>query len=496
MFRKILIANRGEIAVRVIRAARELGIRSVAVYSEADSESLPVKLADEAVCIGPPPTQESYLHIPRIISACQIANVDAVHPGYGFLSENFRFAEACEATGFRFIGPPPEVIRRMGDKSSAKAAMRAAGVPVIPGSEGPVASPEEALRLAGEVGYPILLKAREGGGGKGMRIAREPASIAAAYETAAAEARAAFGNSELYLEKLIERPRHIEVQLAGDARGRVAHFWERDCSIQRRHQKLIEEAPSPALDSAARRELGRVAAKGAAQIGYRSLGTMEFLLDEQGRVYFMEMNTRLQVEHGVTEEVTGVDLVKLQILLAMDEPLPMKQSEIRLQGHAIECRINAEDPAANFRGRPGTVSEFYPPGGPGVRMDTHLYAGYIVPPHYDSLIGKIVARAGTRAEAIERMKRALSELVIEGVTTTAPFHAGVMEDASFRAGHCDTSFVESYLERAQAALARETVTPPVREEPAIAQEPAIVPEAVTTPASGSANEGPSSAPPS
>jgi acetyl-CoA carboxylase biotin carboxylase subunit len=451
MFRKILIANRGEIAVRVIRAARELGIRSVAVFSEADRESLPVKLADEAVCIGPPPSQESYLNIARIISACEIAGVDAVHPGYGFLSENFRFAEACEATGFTFIGPPPEVIRQMGDKSAAKAAMRAAGVPVTPGSDGPVASVEEARTLAEQIGYPVLLKARLGGGGKGMRVVREPGGLAAAYEMAAAEALSAFGDGDLYLEKLIVAPRHIEVQLAGDSHGRVVHFWERDCSVQRRHQKLIEEAPSPALDPAGRRQLGALAVRGAEEIGYRSLGTMEFLLDRDGSFYFMEMNTRLQVEHGVTEEVTGFDLVKLQILLAMGAPLPMHQARVRLSGHAIECRINAEDPEAGFRGCPGTVSYFYPPGGPGVRMDTHVYPGYAIPPNYDSLIGKIVARGKDRAEAIVRMKRALEELVVEGVATTAGFHSKVLDDEAFRRGAYDTGFVEGFLERALPA---------------------------------------------
>ncbi|MFH1144491.1 MAG: acetyl-CoA carboxylase biotin carboxylase subunit [Candidatus Eisenbacteria bacterium] len=447
MFRKILIANRGEIAVRVIRAARELGMTAVAVYSEADRESLHVKLADEAVCIGPPPSQESYLNIARIISACEIANVDAVHPGYGFLSENFRFAEACEATGFTFIGPPPEVIRRMGDKSAAKTAMRAAGVPVIPGSEDALASIEEAQRMAEQIGFPVLLKARQGGGGKGMRVVREPGGVASAYEMASAEALASFGNGELYLEKLIEEPRHIEVQLAGDSRGRVVHFFERDCSVQRRHQKLIEEAPSPALDEATRVELGRLAVRGAEEIGYQSLGTMEFLLDARGSFYFMEMNTRLQVEHGVTEEVTGLDLVKLQILIAAGRPLPLTQSRIRLTGHAIECRINAEDPANGFRGCPGTVSFFHSPGGPGIRVDSHLYTGYAIPPHYDSLIGKIVARGQTREEAIGRMKRALEELIVEGVSTTAHFHAKVMEDETFGRGGYNTSFAERFLER-------------------------------------------------
>ncbi|MCK4412135.1 MAG: acetyl-CoA carboxylase biotin carboxylase subunit [Candidatus Eisenbacteria sp.] len=453
MFRKILIANRGEIAVRIIRAAREMDIATVAVYSEADRESLHVKLADEAVCIGPPPSQQSYLNVSHIISACEIADVDAVHPGYGFLAENYRFAEACEASGFTFIGPPPKVIQQMGDKSAAKAAMRAAGVPVTPGSEGVVADVAEAQRFADEIGYPVLLKAREGGGGKGMRVVAEPAGLSSAFEMAAAEAQAAFGNGDLYLEKLIIDPRHIEVQLAGDAHGAVVHFWERDCSVQRRHQKLIEEAPSPALDEATRRMLGETATRGAREVGYRSLGTMEFLLDDEGQFYFMEMNTRLQVEHGVTEEVTGEDLVKLQIRLAQGEPLPKAQEEIRLAGHAIECRINAEDPAAGFRAAPGPVDYFYSPGGPGVRVDTHLYPGYSIPPHYDSLIAKIVTRGCDRNEAIARMRRALSELVVEGVATTAGFHQVVMADESFCRGVYNTGFLAAFLERAASSVA-------------------------------------------
>jgi acetyl-CoA carboxylase biotin carboxylase subunit len=457
MFRKILVANRGEIAVRVIRAARELGIATVAVYSDADRESLHVKLADEAVCIGPPPSQLSYLSISNIISACEISDADAIHPGYGFLAENSRFAEACEGTGIVFIGPTSEAIRSMGDKAAAKAAMRAAGVPVTPGSDGVVATVDEALVIAKEMGYPVLLKAREGGGGKGMRVAQEPDALAAAFQMAAAEAQAAFGNGELYLEKYIVNPRHIEIQLAGDAAGRVVHFGERDCSIQRRHQKLVEECPSPALDDALRRQLGEAAARGAARIGYRSLGTMEFLLDADGHAYFMEMNTRLQVEHGVTEEVTGTDLVKLQILLALGERLPMRQEDIRMSGHAIECRINAEDPLKDFRPSPGEVTYFYPPGGPGVRVDTHVYPGYVIPPYYDSLMGKIVAVDRTRPAAIARMRRALDELVIEGVETTAPFHRQVMVDETFQAGTYDTSFAERVVAKlvAQAASERE-----------------------------------------
>ncbi|MBM3318193.1 MAG: acetyl-CoA carboxylase biotin carboxylase subunit [Candidatus Eisenbacteria bacterium] len=445
MFRKILVANRGEIAVRVIRAAHELGIATVAAYSDADRESLAVKLADEAICIGPAPSKSSYLNISSIISACQIADADALHPGYGFLSENHRFAEACGETGIVFIGPPAEAIRCMGDKSAAKAAMRAAGVPVTPGSEGVVGSVDEALAVAADLGYPVLLKAREGGGGKGMRVVAEPEGLASAFEMASAEALASFGNADLYLEKYILRPRHIEIQLAGDAAGRVVHFGERDCSVQRRHQKLVEEAPSPAMTEALRRELGEAAVRGAAGIGYRSLGTMEFLLDAEGHAYFMEMNTRLQVEHGVTEEVTGIDLVKLQILLALGHGLPMRQEEIRLSGHAIECRINAEDPLRDFRPSPGEVTYFYPPGGPGVRVDTHVYPGYVIPPFYDSLLAKIIATERTRDAALARMRRALDELVVEGVATTAPFHRQVLEDPVFRGGAYDTGLAEQVV---------------------------------------------------
>jgi len=455
MFHKILVANRGEIAVRIIRAAREMGIGTVAVFSEADRESLHVKLADEGVCIGPPPSTESYLSIPRVISACEVSNADAVHPGYGFLAENYRFAEACEGTGIVFIGPSADSIRRMGDKAAAKAAMRAAGVPTIPGSEGVLPTAEAALAEARAIGLPVLLKAKEGGGGKGMRVVREPDELAGAYATASAEAQAAFGNGELYLEKLIVNPRHIEVQLAGDARGHVVHFYERDCSVQRRHQKLIEESPSPVLKPALRRRLGEAAVKGATRIGYRSLGTMEFLLDADGHFYFMEMNTRLQVEHGVTELVTGEDLVKLQIRLAAGEALGVKQSEIVLTGHAIECRINAEDPRVGFRPSPGTASYFYPPGGPGVRMDTHVYPGYAIPPQYDSLIGKIVAHGRSREEAIARMRRALDELVVEGVATTAPFHREVMRDPAFLAGEYDTGFAEKIVARLVEEAKRE-----------------------------------------
>ncbi|MBD3236826.1 MAG: acetyl-CoA carboxylase biotin carboxylase subunit [Candidatus Eisenbacteria bacterium] len=468
MFRRILIANRGEIAVRIIRAARELGIRTVAVYSEADRESLPVRLADEAVCIGPARSQDSYLSIPSIISACRVAGADAVHPGYGFLAENYRFAEACEGSGITFIGPPAEVIRRMGDKAAAKEAMRAAGVPVTPGSDGVVADLKTARREAERCGYPVLLKAREGGGGKGMRVVRAADGLAGAFETATAEARAAFGNGELYLEKFIVDPRHIEVQLAGDAQGNVAHFFERDCSIQRRHQKLVEESPSPALDAETRQRIGAQAVRGAAEIGYRSLGTMEFLLSSEGEFYFMEMNTRLQVEHCVSEEVTGWDLVKLQIALAADDPLPVRQSEIEQRGHAIECRINAEDPLRGFTPSPGRVAYFHPPGGPGVRLDTHVYSGYQIPPYYDSLIGKLIAVGRTRPEALARMRGALAELLVEGVATTAPFHDRVMRDAHFVRGVYDTGSAERIVAElaAEAHAAERSAIHAPEEQPA------------------------------
>ncbi|MCK4303187.1 MAG: acetyl-CoA carboxylase biotin carboxylase subunit [Candidatus Eisenbacteria sp.] len=452
MFRKILVANRGEVAVRILRAAREMGIKTVAIYSEADRDSLHVKLADEAVCVGPASSQQSYLNISGIISACEIANADALHPGYGFLAEDYRFAEACEESGIVFIGPTSRAIRRMGDKTAARAAMKLAGLTVTPGSDGVVSSVGEALELGGAIGYPLLLKAKQGGGGKGMRLVWGPDEVETAFRIAGAEANAAFGCGDLYLEKFITRPRHIEVQLAGDTTGRVVHFFERDCSVQRRHQKLVEESPSPALDEATRRKLGAQAVRGAAHVGYSSLGTMEFLLDEDGSFYFMEMNTRLQVEHPVTEEVTGWDLVKLQIELAAGEPLPMRQEEIRLNGAALECRINAEDPAKGFRPCPGEITYFYQPGGGGVRMDTHIYPGYRIPPFYDSLLGKLIAHGRSRREVIARMERALDELVLDGVSTTVPFHKRVLKDARFLRGNYNTGFVELLLgeERGQA----------------------------------------------
>jgi acetyl-CoA carboxylase, biotin carboxylase subunit len=445
MFKKILVANRGEIAVRVIRSARELGISTVAVFSEPDRDSLHVKMADEAICIGPASSAGSYLNITRLISACEIVNADAVHPGYGFLSESSRFAAACEDSGLTFIGPPSQVIRKVGDKSAAKDSMKSAGVPVIPGSDGPVATPAEARRLADEIGYPVLLKAREGGGGKGMRMVYSGDDVVSAFQMASGEALAAFGNGDLYLEKFINNPRHIEIQFAGDKYGNVVHFFERDCSVQRRHQKLIEESPSPALTQERRVALGAHAVSGAKMIGYQNAGTMEFLLDETGQFYFMEVNARLQVEHPVTELVTGWDLVKLQIELAGGAKMPISQEEIPLNGWAMECRINAEDVEHNFRPCPGTVSHFHAPGGFGVRMDTHVYSDYQISPYYDSLLGKLIVHGRTREEAINRMSRALSELLIEGVKTTVPFHQIVMEDPVFRSGDFNTSYVETLL---------------------------------------------------
>lgn len=443
MFQKILIANRGEIAVRVIRAARELGVATVAVYSEADRESLHVKLADEAVCIGPPKSADSYLAIPRILAAADITKAEAIHPGYGFLSEKAHFAEACESSGFRFIGPPAEAIRVMGDKSVAKSTMKRAGVPTLPGSEGVVESIEQGVALAEATGYPVILKAKDGGGGKGMRVVRDAAELARAFPMAQAEAAAAFSSSALYLEKFLERPRHVEIQILADAHGQVVHLYERDCSVQRRHQKLIEEAPAPGLDPKIRAQMGETACRGAAEIGYRGVGTMEFLLDEDGSFYFMEMNTRLQVEHPVTEMILGLDLVKLQLRVAAGEPIPFTQDDVRPAGHAIECRINAEAPELGFRPSPGRIESLHFAGGPGVRVDSHIYAGYVIPPHYDSMIGKIITHGCDRAEAIERMRRALHETRIEGIATTLAFQHRMLSHPRFRRGGVDTHFLES-----------------------------------------------------
>jgi len=441
MFRKVLIANRGEIAVRVIRACHELGIECVAVYSSADRDSLHVRLADEAVCIGPPPASESYLNIPRIISAAEVTGAEAIHPGYGFLSENPGFAEVCESCRITFIGPTSDQIRTMGDKANARTTMVAAGVPVVPGSDGSVADVAVGKQVAAGIGYPVIVKALAGGGGKGMRVVERPEEFEARFVQARGEAQAAFGNGDVYIEKYLARPRHIEVQLLGDTHGNVIHLGERDCSVQRRHQKLIEESPSPVITPEVRAQLGEAAVSGARAIAYAGAGTMEFLY-EDGRFYFMEMNTRLQVEHPVTELVTGTDLVVEQIRVAAGEPLSLGQDDVVLAGHAIECRINAEDPDHNFRPSPGRVDFLHFPGGPGVRIDSHLYQGYSIPPNYDSMVAKIIVEAPDRDRAIIRMRRALSELVVEGIPTTAPFHMKVLRHRDFLAGDVDTKFIE------------------------------------------------------
>ncbi len=445
MFKKILIANRGEIALRIIRAARELGIETVAVYSEADRDSLHVRLADEAVCIGPPPSKQSYLHIPRIISAAEVTAADAIHPGYGFLSENAHFAEICESCHIRFIGPTSEMIRLMGDKAEARKTMKEAGVPITPGSEGVLQGADDAVAVARDLGYPVIIKAAGGGGGKGMRVATDEVSLRNGFRMAQAEAEASFGSGQVYVERYIERPRHIEFQIVGDRHGNLVHLGERECSIQRRHQKLIEEAPSVALDPNLRMRMGTAAVTGAKAIGYLGTGTMEFLLGTGGEFYFMEMNTRIQVEHPVTEMVTGLDLIKAQILVATGEPLPWRQDEIRLEGHALECRLNAERADADFQPSPGTVKYFHSPGGPGVRVDSHLYSGYVVPPHYDSLIAKIICWGRDRTEAICRMRRALEETVIDGIDTTVGFHLRVLSDEAFQRGEIHTGFLEQFL---------------------------------------------------
>ncbi|MCJ7458832.1 MAG: acetyl-CoA carboxylase biotin carboxylase subunit [candidate division Zixibacteria bacterium] len=443
MFKKILIANRGEIALRIIRACKELGIAAVAVHSDADVNSLHVRFADEAVCIGPAKATESYLDPKRIISAAEVTNAEAIHPGYGFLAENADFAEICESCKIKFIGPTSQMIRQMGDKAVAKQMMKEAGVPVIPGSEGVVKSIEEAQQMASEIGYPLLIKAAGGGGGKGMRVATNDEELKKGYEMAKMEAEAAFGNPEVYIEKYILNPRHVEFQIMGDSHGNLIHLGERDCTIQRRHQKLIEESPSPALTTSLRVEMGRAAVVGASRIGYESVGTIEFLLDKSGNFYFMEMNTRIQVEHPVTEEVTGIDLLKEQIKIAAGEKLSRTQEEIILKGHAIECRINAEDPEKDFMPSPGLIKSFHVPGGHGIRVDTHAYAGYEIPPYYDSLVAKLISVADTREESILKMRRALDEFILEGIKTTIPFYKKVFSNPNFISGEYDTSFVES-----------------------------------------------------
>jgi acetyl-CoA carboxylase biotin carboxylase subunit len=445
LFKKVLIANRGEIALRVIRACRELDIATVAVFSEADRESLHVRLADESVCIGPPAPAQSYNHIARLISAAEVTGADAIHPGYGFLSENAHFVEVCESCNFTFIGPSPEMIRRMGDKAEAKRTMKAAGLPMVPGSDGILTDVDEAIGIAREIGFPVIVKAAAGGGGRGMRIAWDEKILRQGFGIAQAEAGAAFNNSAVYLEKYITQPRHIEIQLFGDGKGSVVHLGERECSVQRNHQKLIEEAPSAVLTPEQRLKMGELAANGAAEIGYRNAGTMEFLYDQDGSFYFMEMNTRIQVEHPVTEEVTGIDLVKEQILVAAGEPMSFRQEDVKLSGHAIECRINAEDFERNFRPSPGKVTYWYRPGGPGLRVDSHVYAGYTIPPYYDSMIGKLIAHGKDRAEAIRRMEIALEEMIVEGIKTTIPFHRLALATEKFRKGDLSTRFVEELL---------------------------------------------------
>jgi acetyl-CoA carboxylase, biotin carboxylase subunit len=449
VFKKVLIANRGEIALRIIRVCKQFDIKTVAVYSEADRDSLHVRFADEAICIGPPPSRESYLKIPRIIAAAEVTGADAIHPGYGFLAENASFAEICTTSGIKFIGPTPEMITSMGDKALAKETMKKAGVPVVPGSEGVLKNFGEGIELAKTIGFPVILKAVAGGGGRGMRIVREESELENAFKTAQHEAQQGFNNPDLYLEKYIEQPRHIEVQVFGDEHGNVIHLGERDCSVQRRHQKLIEESPSPFVDEDLRTKMGEAAIKGCKAVNYRNAGTIEFLVDKNKNFYFMEMNTRIQVEHPVTEQVTGHDLIKLQLRIAAGERLPKKK--ISQRGHSIECRINAEDPAHNFRPSPGRITDFHMPGGFGVRVDTHSYAGYDVPPHYDSLIAKLVVYASTREGAIAKMASALDEFTIEGIKSTIPFHRQVMRDERFRSGKFDTSFLESFQFQATAA---------------------------------------------
>jgi acetyl-CoA carboxylase, biotin carboxylase subunit len=441
VFRKVLIANRGEIALRVIRACRELGIETVAVWSEADRESLHVRFADDDVCIGPAPARDSYLRIPRLIAAAEITGADAIHPGYGFLAENAEFAETCAASGITFIGPTPQQIRTMGDKAAARAAMIANEVPVVPGTPGPVDDVDEALAHAKQMGFPVIIKAAAGGGGKGMRVAKDADDFARSFQLARSEALSAFGNGAVYVEKYLARPRHVEFQILGDTHGTVIHLGERDCSVQRRHQKLVEEAPCPVMTPALRERMGAAAVKGAKAIDYVGAGTIEMLLDQDGSFYFMEMNTRIQVEHCVTEMLTGVDLVKEQIRVAAGEKLSLDRTP-ELRGHVIECRVNAEDPARNFQPSPGKVEVFHMPGGNGVRVDTHVYAGYTVPPFYDSMIAKLIVHGRDRAEAIAKMRIALDTFIIQGVTTTIPFLGTLMEHPHFVRGDVHTKFLE------------------------------------------------------
>ena len=444
MFKKILIANRGEIALRILRACHEMGIKTVAVYSTADKYSLHVKFAGEAVCIGPGPSQESYLNIPRILAAGEITNADAIHPGYGFLAENADFSQICKDNGFTFIGPEPDIINSMGNKSQAKITMKEAGVPIIPGSNGILSTMEEGKILADKMGYPVILKASAGGGGRGMRVVREQEEMSLAFRTAKSESESAFGNGDLYLEKFIKNPRHIEVQILADSFGNVIHLGERECSIQRRHQKLLEESPSPIVNDTLRKKLGDSAVKAGEKVNYIGVGTVEFLVDNNLDFYFMEMNTRIQVEHPVTEMVTGIDLVKQQIRMHSGEKCPDFFKQFRLRGHAIECRINAEDPNKNFTPSPKKITNFHMPGGKGVRVDSHAYTGYEIPPFYDSMIGKLIVHASSRERAINRMLQALEECIIEGPQNTISFHEAIMQDKIFQSGKFDTSYLENF----------------------------------------------------
>ncbi|MFQ5867795.1 MAG: acetyl-CoA carboxylase biotin carboxylase subunit [bacterium] len=445
MFKKMLIVNRGEISLRIIRACRELGIKTVAIFSEADRESLHVRLADESICIGPPPSSDSYLNIPSIMSAAEISNVDAIHPGYGFLSENEHFAEICQGSGLVFIGPPHDAIREMGDKAVARETMRKAGVPIVPGAKGIIEDDQQALRIADKIGYPVMIKASAGGGGKGMRIACDKQSLLSLLKMAQTEALSAFGNPEVYIEKYIEQAKHIEIQILADHHGNIIHLGERDCSVQRRHQKLIEETPSPAVNRKLREKMGKAAIKAAKAVKYTNAGTVEFLLDKKGHFYFMEMTTRIQVEHPITEMVTGIDIVKEQIRIAVGTKLKYSQKEITMNGHTIECRINAEDSTNSFAPSPGVITGYLVPGGPGVRLDSHLYKGYKIPSNYDSLVGKLIVHDVNRKFAILRMKRALSEYTIEGIKTTIPFHLKVLDTDDFQKGRVYTNFVETKI---------------------------------------------------
>ncbi len=443
MFKKVLIANRGEIALRIIRACHELNIKTVAVYSTVDEDSLHVKFADEAVCIGPAPSKDSYLNIPNIIAACEITGSDAIHPGYGFLSESAQFSQICENNGFIFLGPNAKIIDSMGNKAKAKNTMKAAGVPVIPGGEGILDNPDDALVKANKMGYPIMLKASAGGGGRGMRLVEKSSDVISSYKSAHQEALTAFGNGDIYIEKFIQNPRHIEVQVLADEHGKAIHLGERECSIQRRHQKLIEESPSPLVDEEIRSKIGSAAVAGANAVDYVGVGTIEFLMDNDKNFYFMEMNTRIQVEHPVTEMVTGMDLIKQQIKMHAGDHCPVL-TDFNLRGHSIECRINAEDPSNNFLPFPGKIENFHMPGGKGVRVDSHAYAGYVIPTQYDSMIGKIIVHAKNRDRAIIRMQRALEETIIDGPKTTIPYQMAIMKDPKFRSGNFDTSFLENF----------------------------------------------------